>query len=605
MAVTSTLSPSFVVSTAITAAPVASSLPLQIIIEPDIGGTLDFFPFRDLANIGNPDDDAFSFKNLIKSSIDGDQSILLFSTGCEIDGVEDCTRACNRTDTFFGSLETFYNCIALSSISHWTHDTQSYYITPEAEQNASSIMGSGSLAEFDYKPTLDSFITCAQAACGSDLLSVSCDPSIKALSRDKSSADQIFEAMDTFCPDIPANIDPDIFGPGVLISYVLQVCFSGSLYLAVQAFTIWARHTEKKREPFSLTRAQSLVWRDTSTLSRTSVAMATTLVEFQEAQCWFVFALQIASILAIVINSQEGTFWGEIIVNGAVAFHVSLNGVLPMFLVQVCLHNEGIRNWHTFLGFCAEYLLAIIAATQKISFASTFDLFKQQHSIAECGGNPSPRTYCAATHGVSGLHLTFFPHPLLYKIVFLGLDSIAFIALVVDQFSWTLRKHRRTKHLRFGSWTPGRWPENSFRRHWKTITIYFWRGLEIAYFIINILYMVSLVTVISAKSFEANKWSYGQIIAITCWGPVIVKLIDLIISGPPKNGERLNSGPPRLRIDNIINHRLISEYDDEITLRPDEPLTLRPDLKTSGTAYSRPETIFFEPGDRYVSGGRD
>lgn len=213
------LTPSLVVSTTIPAAATVSSLPLTVVIEPEIGGTLDFFPFRDLAAIGKSDDDAFSFRNLIQASIDGDQSILLFSTGCEIDGVEDCTRACNRTDTFFGSLETFYNCIALASISHWTHDTQSYYITPEAEQNASSIMGSGSLADFDYKPTLDSFITCAQAACGTDLLSVPCDPSIKALSKDSSTADQVFQAMDTFCPDIPANIDPDIFGPGVRPPY--------------------------------------------------------------------------------------------------------------------------------------------------------------------------------------------------------------------------------------------------------------------------------------------------------------------------------------------------------------------------------------------------
>jgi hypothetical protein len=52
-----------------------------------------------------------------------------------------------------------------------------------------------------------------------------------------------------------------------------------------------------------------MIWRDSGGLSRTSIAIATTLVEFQEAQCWFVFAVQIASILAIVVNSQEGTFW--------------------------------------------------------------------------------------------------------------------------------------------------------------------------------------------------------------------------------------------------------------------------------------------------------
>ncbi|KAJ3472475.1 hypothetical protein NLG97_g10959 [Lecanicillium saksenae] len=42
---------------------------------------------------------------------------------------------------------------------------------------------------------------------------------------------------------------------------------------------------------------------------------------------------------------------------------------------------------------------------------------------------------------------------------------------------------------------------------------------------------------------------------MTVWGPVIVKLFSLILSGPPKNGEGLNSGPPRLRIDNVLNRR--------------------------------------------------
>lgn len=278
-----------------------------------------------------------------------------------------------------------------------------------------------------------------------------------------------------------------------------------------------------------LTRIESMIWKDSSALSRTSIAIATTLVEFQEAQCWFIFAVQIASILAIVVNSQEGTFWGEIVVNGAVAFHISQNGILPMFLVQVCLHNEGIRNWHTFLGFCAEYLLAIVATTQRISFKSSFDLFRGQHEIEACGYNPSPRTYCASSAGVDGFTLTFFPHPLMYKLVFLTLDTVAIIALSVDQFAWTLRTHHRTRHFKIGQHRLGRWPDGRLKRHWVRWSRWFWCVLEFAYLCINMLYLVSLSKVISNDSFKANRWSYGQIIAMTVWGPVIVKLFSLIL----------------------------------------------------------------------------
>lgn len=282
-----------------------------------------------------------------------------------------------------------------------------------------------------------------------------------------------------------------------------------------------------------LTRIESMIWRDSSALSRTSIALATTLVEFQEAQCWFVFAIQIASILAIVVNSQEGTFWGEIIVNAAVAFHVSQNGILPMFLIQLCLHHEGIRNWHTFLGFFVEYLLAIVATTQKVYFTDAFNLFKQENKLDACGGNPSPRSYCASTQGVDGLKLHFFPHPLLYKMVFLVLDTIAIVILIFDQLSWTLRTHRLTKHITIGSYRVGRAPTSGrLNLAWVHFKQWVWRILEFVYLVINVLYLISLIKVISIDSFQANRWSYGQIIAMTVWGPVIVKLFDLGLCKP-------------------------------------------------------------------------
>ncbi|POR36951.1 Uncharacterized protein TPAR_02849 [Tolypocladium paradoxum] len=560
-----------------------SPLPLSInlLSSGDFGGSSRFFPFHDLELVGaeNEHYDIFSKQPLLEGGADGDADVWLFPDGCRLDAdgdgaTTDCTRACGDAALLFGSLETFYNCLALSSMAYWARDATRYYIPAEAERNASRLMGEGgSLATFDEKPVLASFVACAQAACGGDGIRKPCNDSVKALNHQSKPAD-VFEAMNTFCPEIAAEINPDIFGPGVLISYVLQVCFASLLYLFLKAFSLWVRFSQQKRQRVPsftlqrrLTRIESMIWRDSSAMSRTSIALATTLVEFQEAQCWFVFAIQIASILAIVVNSQEGTFWGEVIVNAAVAFHVSQNGILPMFLIQICLHNEGIRNWHTFLGFFAEYLLAIVATSQKVYFKDAFNLFRKENEIDACGGNPSPRSYCAAMHGVEGLNLSFFPRPYLYKMVFLVLDTIAIIILVLDQLSWTLRTHRLTKHIRIGSYHVGRGPVGKFKATWIKVKTWVWRILELAYLVINLLYMVSLIKVFNTESFEASKWSYGQIIAMTVWGPVIVKLFDLVLSGPPKNGTGLNSGPPRLRIDNVINHRLGTSADEELEAR--------------------------------------
>ncbi|PFH57638.1 hypothetical protein XA68_14763 [Ophiocordyceps unilateralis] len=550
------------------AASATTALSIELLAEDKMGGVTGFFPFNDMEDISSIESQGLFQKLPIVPDQQGRLRISLFPAGCRLHhhhhhgrrGEADCQKACADARLIFGSVDNFYNCAALASLAYWTRSQNRYHVPLEAERNVSVLMAGLPLAHFDAMPTLASFISCAEAACGGDGLHKPCSAEVKALTP-RSPPLVVLEAMGSFCPQLPVEINPDIFGPGVLISYVLQVCFASLLYLFLKAFTLWVHYVEQRRpeQKTSVSRLslpRRLTWHNSSALSRTSMAIAATLVEFQEAQCWFVFAIQIASILAVVVSSQGGTFWGEIIVNAAVAFHVSQNGILSMFLIQICLHREGIHNWHTFVGFFAEYLLAIVATSQTIYFRDAFELFRRQKQLKACGNNPSPRRYCSSIRGIDGFNLTFFPRPYVYKIVFLVLDSVAILILLVDQLSWTLRANRHTKDLRIRGHPLGRGPVGRYKSAWKRFSTWMWRTLELAFFIINILYMVSLVKVFNDNSFDANKWSYGQIIAMTVWGPVIVKLFDLVIAGPPKNGSKLTSGPPRLRIDNVINRRL-------------------------------------------------
>ncbi|RDA92734.1 hypothetical protein CP533_1425 [Ophiocordyceps camponoti-saundersi (nom. inval.)] len=565
-------------------ATVPHSMPLTITFVPqnNVGGVTGFFPFNDLDGIASIQNQGLFQKLPITPAINGNLHISLFPAGCRIQGnkgekvVTDCHRACQDPAIIFGSLETFYNCAALSAVAYWTRSVKVFYVPDEAEHNASSLMGGVPLADFDAKPTLSCFVACAEAACEDDNLHKPCSRSVMTLTP-KSEPLVVLEAMSSFCPQLPVDINPDIFGPGV--------CFGSLLFVFLKVFVLWVHHVQHakakaKQGPISrMNLPRRLTWHDSSALSRTSIALATTLVEFQEAQCWFVFAIQIASILTVVVSSQGGTFWAEIIVNAAVAFHVSQNGILSMFLIQICLHREGIRNWHTFIGFFAEYLLAIVSTSQTIYFHEAFELFRKQKQLSACGGNPSPRSYCSSMRGVDGFHLKFFPRPYVYKIVFLVLDSFTILILLVDQLSWTLRAYRHTKNIRVRGHLLGRGPVGRYKPMWDSFNRWLWRMLELAYFVINILYMISLVKVFNENSFDASKWSYGQIIAMTVWGPVIVKLFDLVIGesfpspysgpiqetdpGPPKNGSTLTSGPPRLRIDNVINERLVAPRDKD------------------------------------------
>ena len=197
------------------AAATATSVPIHVVTSAGLSGFSRFFPFHDLATLNTDDHDLFSFKNLVQDSLEGSNQIRLFTNGCQVGEHTDCTTACADAKLLFGSLETFYNCITLSSMSHWTHDEGKYYISAEAERNASTLMGrGGSLASFNGKPVLASFATCAVASCGADGLHKACNDSVKSLT-ENSKPSEVFAAMDSFCPDVAAEINPDIFGPGV------------------------------------------------------------------------------------------------------------------------------------------------------------------------------------------------------------------------------------------------------------------------------------------------------------------------------------------------------------------------------------------------------
>lgn len=200
--------------------PTASPVPISVYVHhASFEGTDNFFPFHDIATLnadsGSKKSGDFSFKSLLEAGIDGSQEITLFDTGCQIDdGTRDCTVACADSELIFRSLETFYNCAALASMSYWTQDYMVFVVTDEAEKNASSIMGSGTLADFEDRPFLDAFVGCAQDSCRNDGLGVPCVDDINRLSN-SSTPRQILDVIDDYCPSVAAEINPDIFGPGV------------------------------------------------------------------------------------------------------------------------------------------------------------------------------------------------------------------------------------------------------------------------------------------------------------------------------------------------------------------------------------------------------
>lgn len=210
----------------------AGLAPLRVgLLDGSAGSAARFFPFHDLEQLaagtgssGGLGDQRFSRPALVEPAADGTPEVRLFSTGCRLDGggggAPDCSRACANDTLLFGSLDTFFNCAALAAVAYWARDGRRFAISPQAERNASFLMGAGadagtaSLAAFDERPVLASFVSCAREACGGDGIRATCDDAVKALTPD-SPAPDIFDAINSFCPEIAAELNPDIFGPGV------------------------------------------------------------------------------------------------------------------------------------------------------------------------------------------------------------------------------------------------------------------------------------------------------------------------------------------------------------------------------------------------------
>lgn len=199
----------------LTYAAIETPRPVRIEIVPSrvaLGILSDFSPFWSHDHVDQRDSPAF--ESLIQNAIHGRNGLYWLIDGCRVDGRSDCPRICEDRGLLFGSPENFYNCVALASLSYWTQHTRRFYIPREMDGAMSTIMGSTSLASFDRRSVLQSFVTCAQDACGADGLHKPCDDSVRKLSLDASDR-AIFEAMDKFCLDLEAEINPDIFGPGV------------------------------------------------------------------------------------------------------------------------------------------------------------------------------------------------------------------------------------------------------------------------------------------------------------------------------------------------------------------------------------------------------
>ncbi|KAI9713400.1 MAG: hypothetical protein M1820_000782 [Bogoriella megaspora] len=349
------------------------------------------------------------------------------------------------------------------------------------------------------------------------------------------------------------------------------------------------------------------------------------LVDFHKAQCFFMLPVQIAALIAVFSPSNRNYFeartYQQLVDNVALLSSIAWNGIVPVTFVQYLLHLEGKGEWYT-------YLLSIgVATLSAITYyrSNLVDIDQkivagESPTLQSCGGKP-PIQYCyksnseivnRSIHAQGSL-------PALYGSW--GYVSILCFVILILLFFDLLKIFRRRRPQEEGD-------ENSMtlvQTNNKKINVYYWIrdwalshplltrydtrvsdskfplhviGLRSRFqvvetifwifrFAIDIMFLCSLAYAAFQLSLyyrpitrylfwyddadqqvhvngKPESWTFGQIIAVMIWAPVVVDWVVATIWGVEKTYRYRIPRP--FTIIKTDNNRVIVEAEADLEL---------------------------------------
>ncbi|KAG4440238.1 hypothetical protein IFR05_004257 [Cadophora sp. M221] len=488
------------------------------------------------------------------------------SLHCSLESVESveprnisCVEACSNPTIIFSNWPNFYTC-------SWYPTLSEALDAPDANSSSSNTLSS--LGILSNQSTLSHSISSDIAACLSDY----CESSDDCRKLDATTQSCSLENLtiingssvvlnrtsaitclrDNVCSSTGA-VNPDIGGLGVILSLLVQ--YTLSLLAIICHFLFYLRYQLSRK--FWLRRTRGVNQDERPSLAKQSVtrhlqALTSALVEFQKAQCFFSATLQIAAI--IILPQYE---IGENSKDQILLRLISANTFAPIVLTLAHIDLLGGRNSKyllnlSFITFCLG------SSTYWLSFPARggghyyFQYTPPAVPIMSCN-NVAPFAPCYLRNqfflfsqwtGDSGI---FYAQPqriglvvwiitlliFAYRIVFTfctsGYVPQPPLQRIINELStfWTATLHRLTAL----SYIQRRLTIMSKRRTWVYIQIVLGTTALI----------MQLVSVVQVLQFSSNiistQMSFGQIVAVGIWVPVLLEYGYLEITGAAKGTE--------------------------------------------------------------------
>lgn len=244
--------------------------------------------------------------------------------------------------------------------------------------------------------------------------------------------------------------------------------------------------------------------------SRFSAALFSTIIEYQETQLFLTLALQLATMFMVVVNEELSTP-----MDLRAARTITSGQTLMALLTQTIIQRRGMHWWYTLaltivvggLGITIRALISTQSDLRSLPSASgcgTYDT-----SILElCPGVGSRKRFSQDS---------VFSHVALY--------AVTTFVLLVDQLRHVPRVASKLARLREEEGGGATRIPVFFHKSASVVWNLGWFMLTLFLFLSLLINATYIFEEVGASLNKKEKWTFGQVVAVLPWAPVVAKYI--------------------------------------------------------------------------------
>ncbi|KAJ6255905.1 hypothetical protein Dda_9364 [Drechslerella dactyloides] len=300
------------------------------------------------------------------------------------------------------------------------------------------------------------------------------------------SLDGTYSCMAAICTNLEPYVkdDPDIGGVGVFISYILQIL----LVLLMTVYVLFKFILHERR----------VIPADIHSPFAGSIAFPESLGEFQKLQSWFIGSLVIAAFIRQTQEITNISVTDFLFLGG-----ISLNGVVLICYMNVALLLLGRKSWYVYGLSCVTFVMC----SAFIIYANWKRVERVDHvlpTLLFCQRQLAFLQY--SDEITSWVRLVSRLPP---WVIYMAWGFCAAVQLAC--FFWMLEFEKKIPH------SFKRWIERRSGQIMLWIFIIFIMLCFLAIFGLQLVMLYNFWGIV-----DPNQWSFGQIIAVTIWLPLII-----------------------------------------------------------------------------------